>query len=54
VTREKNCVLTMEIGDVGIRGVRATEVGWKQAIEGASDYNIFMLRLGSASCRRAL
>jgi hypothetical protein len=54
VTQENNCVLTIKSGDVRIRGVRATEVGLKKAIEGASDYNIFMLRLGLACWRRAL
>jgi hypothetical protein len=46
VTKANNCVLTMESGDVRIRLVRATEVGLKKAIEGTSDYNIFMLGFG--------
>jgi hypothetical protein len=54
VTQENNYVLAMESGDVRIRGVRATEVGLRKAMEGASDYNIFMLRKGLACWRRAL
>ena len=54
MTQENNCGLAMESGDVRIRSVRAAEVGLKKAIEGASDYNIFMLRLGLACWRRAL
>jgi hypothetical protein len=34
VTQENDRVLTMESGDVRIRGVRATEVGLKNAIGG--------------------
>jgi hypothetical protein len=45
----KNWALSLESG-----GARAAEKGLREAIEVVGDYNISMLGLGSACCRRAL